>query len=210
MRYQQAIIVACVGMVLNSRPASSQVVRRDTVTKVSATSHVHTPGMSHDSAMAVSRSTPTRAGQEAFATIGEIVKILEADPRTDWSKVDLESLRQHLIDMDDVTMRAVIRSTDVNGGAAFEVHGTGRVRLAIRRMALSHGATIVPSDGFTWQATETPQGARVTVRAVDARDTTMVARIRALGFVGLLTRGDHHTVHHIGIADGSMRGSHRH
>ncbi|MEX2177754.1 MAG: hypothetical protein WD801_03530 [Gemmatimonadaceae bacterium] len=156
------------------------------------------------------QARPTRAGQEAFATIGEIVRILDADPRTDWSRVDLEALRQHLIDMDNVTMRAVVQRTDVPGGAAFDVHGTGAVRVAIRRMSMSHGATVTPADGFTWQAVETPDGARVTVLATDAGNARMVARIRALGFVGVLTIGDHHTVHHLGIADGSMRGSHRH
>ena len=48
-------------------------------------------------------SVPTMPGQDAFGAIQEIVRILEADPKTDWSKVNLEALRQHLIDMKDVT-----------------------------------------------------------------------------------------------------------
>jgi hypothetical protein len=32
--------------------------------------------------------------------------MLEADPKTDWSKVNISALREHLIDMDEVTMRA--------------------------------------------------------------------------------------------------------
>ena len=175
-----------------------------------AQAHVHTPGMSHDSATAAQRSKPTRAGQEAFATIAEVVRILDADPRTDWAKVDLEALRQHLIDMDDVTMRATVRVEDVAGGAIFHVSGTGRTRDAIRRMTMSHGATITPADGFTWSAVESPEGARVTVRAVNASDAKMVTRLRALGFVGILSLGDHHTAHHVGIADGSMRDAHTH
>ena len=184
-----------------------------------AMAHAHTPGMSHDSAMASmhaasdaspNSATPTRAGQEAFATIAEIARLLDADSRTDWSKVDLEALRQHLLDMDDVTMRAVVRSTNVDGGATFDVQGTGRVREAIRRMATSHGAMITAADGFSWQSTETPTGARVTVRALKRDDSIMTQRVRALGFVGLLTLGDHHTVHHLGIANGTMRGSHKH
>ena len=175
-----------------------------------AQAHVHTPGMSHDSAAAAPRAKPTRAGQEAFATIAEVVRILDADPRTDWAKVDLEALRQHLIDMDDVTMRATVRVEDVAGGAIFHVSGTGRTRDAIRRMTMSHGATITPADGFTWSAVESPEGARVTVRAVNASDAKMVTRLRALGFVGILSLGDHHTAHHVGIADGSMRDAHTH
>ena len=175
-----------------------------------AQAHVHTPGMSYDSATAAQRAKPTRAGQEAFVTIAEVVRILDADPRTDWSKVDLEALRQHLIDMDDVTMRSAVRVEDVASGAIFHVSGTGRTRDAIRRMTMSHGATIAPADGFTWSAVESPEGARVTVRAVNATDAKMVTRLRAIGFVGILSLGDHHTVHHIGIADGSMRVVHKH
>lgn len=200
MSYLRAFQAVSLGLVLNTAPAWSQ----------GGMTHRHTPGMSHDSAMAAPRAMPTRAGQEAFATIGEIVRLLDADPRTDWSKVDLEALREHLRDMDDVTLRAVVRATPVDGGATFEVQGTGRVREAIRRMALAHGATTVASDGFRWTAVQTPTGARVTVRALNAADTAMATRIRALGFVALLTLGDHHTAHHLGIADGSMRGSHQH
>ncbi|MCC6242455.1 MAG: hypothetical protein IT353_06415, partial [Gemmatimonadaceae bacterium] len=135
-------------------------------------SHAHSPGMSHDSAMASSEARPTRAGQEGFATIGEIVRLLDADPRTDWSKVDIDALREHLRDMDDVTMRATVRMTSVQGGATFDVSGAGRVRDAVRRMAMAHGATIVESDGFSWSAVETPTGARVTVKALVAANAT--------------------------------------
>ena len=37
-------------------------------------------------------TTPTMPGQDAFGAIQEIVRILEADPKTDWSKVNLEAL----------------------------------------------------------------------------------------------------------------------
>ena len=59
---------------------------------------------------------PTQPGQGAFAAIQEIVDILEADPRTDWSKVDIGALRQHLEDMDNVTLHAQVRSTPIGGG----------------------------------------------------------------------------------------------
>jgi len=54
-------------------------------------------------------SVPSEPGQAAFAAIQEIVGILEADPTTDWSKVNIEALRQHLIDMDNVTLRAEVK-----------------------------------------------------------------------------------------------------
>ncbi len=203
--------------------ALSALLALVTVPAVTQAQHQgHTAGMSHDSAMAARAANgapekaatagprTTRAGQEAFATIAEVVRVLDADPATDWSKVDIEALRQHLIDMDDVTMRSQVQSSSLPDGAVFDVAGTGRVRDAIRRMTLSHGTTITPADGFSWTTVETPDGARVTVRATDPSDSAKVARLRALGFIGILSLGDHHRVHHLGIADGSMRNAHQH
>lgn len=51
-------------------------------------------------------TTPSIPGQNAFGAIQEIVRMLEADPNTDWRKVDLEVLRQHLIDMNKVRPKA--------------------------------------------------------------------------------------------------------
>src|SRR5512146_836108 len=51
---------------------------------------------------------PTQPGQAAFGAISEIVRMLEADSTTDWSRVNIEALRQHLIDMDDVIMHAAV------------------------------------------------------------------------------------------------------
>lgn len=79
--------------------------------------------------------------------------------------------------------------------------GTGRTRDAIRRMAREHGHMVT---GVTWTTAETPDGVRVTVRAADVADSTAVARIRGLGFAGLLTVGEHHTRHHLMVARGGM------
>ena len=71
--------------------------------------HDQMPGMiqQHDQKTEqINTSTPTMPGQDAFGAIQEIVRILEADPKTDWSKVNLEALRQHLIDMNEVTLKA--------------------------------------------------------------------------------------------------------
>ena len=46
------------------------------------------------------------AGQDAFAAIAAVVAQLEADSTTDWSKVDIEALRRHLVAMNDVTLGA--------------------------------------------------------------------------------------------------------
>jgi hypothetical protein len=64
---------------------------------------------------AVGSRIPTQPGQAAFAANQEIVTILEAHPKTEWSKVKSEALRQHLLDMNNVALAAEVASGPVNG-----------------------------------------------------------------------------------------------
>jgi hypothetical protein len=145
---------------------------------------------------------PTSAGQAAFGAIGEVVRLLSADPNTDWAKVNVEALRQHLIDMDLVTMTSSVRQTNVAGGMQLEVTGTGRTVGAIRRMAINHTRMLDQGSEYRASATEIANGARLVVRAKDVNDGKAVARLRGLGFAGLMTEGDHHAPHHLAIARG--------
>ena len=89
-----------------------------------------------------SATLPTEPGQSEFAAIQEIVAILEADPKTDWSKVSIEALRQHLIDMDNVTLKSQVTTTDLAGGVRFSVTGADEIRASIRRMVFAHAMTM--------------------------------------------------------------------
>ena len=60
--------------------------------------------------------TPSMPGQDAFGAIAEVVRLLDADSNTDWGKVNLERLRQHLIDMNEVVLRAQVKQASVPGG----------------------------------------------------------------------------------------------
>jgi hypothetical protein len=142
--------------------------------------------------------TPTQGGQGAFAAIQEIVAILEADPKTDWSKVDIEALRQHLIDMDAGTLRSESKTEPVDGGVRFVVTGAGPVRDSIRRMIFAHAATMNGVGGWRMSAAEIDDGATLTVLA-PPKDAT---KLKALGFIGVLTLGMHHQMHHLMIAKG--------
>lgn len=144
----------------------------------------------------------TEPGQAAFAAIQEIVQILEADPKTDWAKVDVEALRQHLIDMNKVTMAAEVKSETIDGGMRFIVTGEGTIRESIRRMASAHAATMDGVGGWHFTARETDGGSILEVR-VPAADTS---KLKGLGFIGVMTRGMHHQEHHLMIA----RGEHPH
>ena len=141
--------------------------------------------------------TPTEPGQGAFAAIAEIVAMLQSDPATDWASVDIEALRQHLIDMDDVTMRSVVAVGPVPGGASFRVTSPDEaVANSIRRMVTAHTATMDGSGVWKMTAVPSPAGAEITVIGDEAQ-------VRALGFVGLMTVGMHHQAHHLAIAKGT-------
>lgn len=146
---------------------------------------------------------PTRPGQAAFGAISEIVKILEADPGTDWSRVNLEALRQHLMDMDEVTLHASVEQSNVPGGFRADVTGSGRTVAAIRRMTASHARAMAGDGGMQMRVEEIPNGARMTVTAPNAGDAAVVTRLRGLGFIGVLASGDHHRMHHLMIARGA-------
>ena len=141
---------------------------------------------------------PTEAGQAAFGAIQEIVAILDADPNTDWSKVDIDALRQHLVDMNAVTLEAKVASAPVEGGERFDVTGDGAVSDSIRRMLLAHAATMNGVDGWTFEAQKIEGGASLTVHA-PPKDA---AKLRGLGFFGVLTLGMHHQMHHLMLARG--------
>jgi len=145
---------------------------------------------------------PAMPGQDAFGAIAEVVRMLDADPATDWSKVDLERLRQHLIDMNEVVLRAQVKQAPVSGGLVMEVTGVGRTEQAIRAMLIPHAAELDRMPSFAARTELIPGGVRLTVTARTAEDAKAVTRLRGLGFVGLLTVGTHHGPHHLAMARG--------
>jgi len=155
----------------------------------------HQPGMQHG--MAQDGAAPREPGQAAFAAIAEIVEILRADPQTDWSKVDIEALRRHLADMDNVTLHARVAARQVEGGAAFEATSPDpEVAASIGRMVTAHAATMSGVDGIEMRAEPVASGARLTATGPDPE------MIRGLGFIGLMALGMHHQAHHFALARG--------
>jgi hypothetical protein len=171
-----------------------------------AQAHQHVPGMTHPTAPdTLSARLP--ASQAAFATIAEVVRILDADSSTDWSRVNIERLRQHLIDMDEVVMRAQVTASDTKGGARYVVRGGPRTAAAIKRMLTAH-ATMLGAEAITATVSTQPDGVVLTALATNASDTHAVMRIRALGMTGLLTLGEHHSAHHLALARGDAMPGH--
>ena len=158
-------------------------------------------GMDHTSHMGNTASVAP-AGQDAYAALAAIVAMLEADSTTDWTKVNIEALRQHLIAMNDVTLGARSRQTSVPGGARMDVTGDGRVAESIRAMLHPHAKMLNALGPYSTTVDDIPGGVRFTVTASDPRDQKTVAKIRGLGFSGLLTLGAHHAQHHLALARG--------
>jgi hypothetical protein len=171
----------------------------------------HTVFAQHPPAMrGMAGGAPTMPGQDAFGAIAEVVRILEADPSTDWSKVDVERLRQHLIDMNEVILRSSVTQTSVAGGLAIDITGSGRTEQAIRAMVVPHAVELDRMPSFAAKTETIPGGVRLTVIAKRADDANLVARIRGLGFAGLITEGAHHQPHHLAMAKGHARPGHTH
>jgi hypothetical protein len=147
-----------------------------------------------------SAGVPVQPGQAAFGAAQEIVRTLLADPGTDWSKVNIDALRQHLIDMNEVVMRAKVQKQPIEHGLRMDVTGSGRTLPAIQRMIPAHAQDINGMFGWTVQAKTLPDGDALTVTGRTPAD---VQKIRALGFLGNLVLGTHQ-MHHLAMAKGEM------
>ena len=179
-----------------------------TVFAQSPPADMHTQHMQMMHGMAAGGAT--LPGQDAFGAIAEIVRVLDADPATDWNKVDLERLRQHLIDMNEVVLRSAVKQAPIAGGLAMDVTGTRRTEQAIRAMVVPHAAELDRMPSFAAKTEPIAGGVRLTVVAKNADDSKVVARIRGLGFAGLMTEGAHHQAHHLAMAKGEAIAGHSH
>ena len=106
-------------------------------------------------------------------------------------------------------MLSDVVATPVAGGVQLDVTGTGEVARAIGEMVGTHAQVLEREPGLKSVAAALPNGIRLVVTAEDPKDARLVARIRGLGFAGLLATGDHHTTHHLALAKGES-GAHRH
>jgi hypothetical protein len=143
---------------------------------------------------------PTMAGQDAFGTIQEVVQLLQADRTTDWSKVNIGALRQHLIDMSEVTLRAAAAERMLDNGIEIAVTGEGRTLEAIKRMVPAHVSEL-REIGWTAKSEDLANGVKLTITASEAQP---LVKLKALGFMGIMVQGGHHQPHHLMMAKGEF------
>ncbi|SDZ52505.1 hypothetical protein SAMN05444004_11917 [Jannaschia faecimaris] len=168
----------------------------------------HGDGMDHTmhgQTEAAGASVLLEPGQGAFAALSEVVRVLEADPNTDWGRVDLVGLRAHLVDMDRLISDAVVKETSLPNGISILASGDAETVATLRRMVPAHSAQLARDNRWTVAALETEDD--VELRAT-SDNPAVIARIRGLGFFGLMASQDHHREHHLMMARGED--AHRH
>lgn len=169
---------------------------------ISTSNATPTPGTSHSTHAAHgSKAMPHEGGQSAFAAIAEIVDMLEADPETDWSKVDIAALREHLVDMNSLMLEARATSTVEGDTIRFRIEGDGSVLRAIQAMVPAHAAELNKTGPWTVDAQTTSEGA---ILSVESETDADLEKATALGFFGLMAKGSHHQPHHLAMATGMM------
>lgn len=141
---------------------------------------------------------PKEVGQSAFAALAEIVDKLRSDENTDWSQVDIDALRSHLVDMNNVTAlsNAITRAFD--NKVVFEVTGEGSVIASIQRMVKAHAPMLANETGWSVTVENVANGAEMTI----IPESNELSLVNALGFYGVMTIGAHHQMHHMMIASG--------
>jgi hypothetical protein len=147
----------------------------------------------------------TEPGQGAFAALSEVVRVLEADPATDWDQIDLTGLRAHLVDMYRLVSDTIVKETALPDGLSAIATGDSDTVAALRRMVPAHAAQLAQDDRWTVAAIDAGNGIEL---RVTSDDPAVVARIRGLGFFGLMASQDHHREHHMMMARG--QDSHAH
>lgn len=154
-------------------------------------------------------STPTlhEPGQSIFGTVQEAVRALEADSTTDWSTVDLERLRRHLLDMHNVAVHAtVVDSEALDNGVQLTVRPTtDSARASLERVFAAHPHMLKQETG--WQMDVSSGSRSFTLRVTDPSGTD-AEKIRALGYIGLLAYGSHHQRHHWMLVRGEAPHAH--
>lgn len=140
----------------------------------------------------------SETGQAQFASIAEIVTILRDDASIDWARVDIQALRDHLVDMDNVTTRSVVNVEETDTSIIFAITGSDEVARSIQNMVSAHSPMLAAETGWSVASELVADGATMTITVSDEQRD----KVLGLGFYGVMTIGAHHQQHHLMIATG--------
>ncbi len=143
----------------------------------------------------------TEAGNDAFGTIQEVIRKLESNPNTDWSKVNIEALRKHLADMQDMTLNVeVISQKNIPNGIETVIKATTpRAHKALKRVFIAHPSQLKKETGWDMKVKMVNKNFIIKV-TTSKKDE--INKIRGLGYIGLMAYGAHHQPHHWMMANG--------
>ena len=169
------------------------------------TQHGHTDQMSHTAGRSVSQDNEANApatpleepGQGALAALTEVVARLRADQSTDWSRVSLATLRDHLVDMERLVIDTEVIEKPTSNGLSIRI---GPENAAALRMVPAHAPVLASETG--WSSLIEPQDDGGLIWTVLSDDDA--GQVRALGFFGLMALGNHHRAHHWDLVTGRM------
>ncbi len=147
---------------------------------------------------------PKEGGQSAFAALSEIVGLLENNPDTDWQHVNIDALRDHLVDMNRLVLssraQSVVSDSVVQFTVVAEPEGNSATVDAMHRMVPAHAAYIEQSRGWS---IDTQLGEHGAVLDITVENEADALRLKALGFYGFMSLDSHHQAHHYQMALGA-------
>ena len=135
-------------------------------------------------------ATPLKeAGNAIFGTIQETIKMLDADPNTNWEKIDIEGLRQHLIDMENFTSGVdVLSEKKIEKGAEMVIRAKSEMaHHSLSRALKAHPSMLTSETGWTMGVKQSKERFTLTIETQKPEE---VARLRALGYIGVMALGD--------------------
>lgn len=143
----------------------------------------------------------TQPGNGIFGVIQEALRKLEADPATDWKKVNLEALRQHLLDMRHFTEDVeVLAQKSIENGIEITVRATLPAAIPSLDRAFNDHPKILKTE-TGWDMTAAKDKDKYKLR-VTTGDPAQVDKVRGLGYIGIMAMGNHHLLHHWALAKG--------
>ncbi len=169
---------------------------------VVAASTVAVAVMNHaNHATQVGKVVLKEAGTDPFATIQEVISTLEANPNTNWEKINIEALRQHLVEMEDMTLNVNVSQHPIDKGfKAVVTPTTKRAKKSLTAVLSAHPAQMRAETNWQMQV-ENNNG--IFTLAVTSDNPKEVAKIRGLGYIGIMAYGLHHQQHHWAMASGN-------
>jgi len=140
-------------------------------------------------------------GQDALGAIQEVVGLLLADPSTDWSRVSIARLRQHLVDLERLTLFARVEEAPIERGLRVRIGGDDQLLASARRAVLRHAERM---DGFRdWRVTGEDAGDAIVLELTTDREEELEV-LRGMGFYGFLASGVHRPHELLAVARGVL------